>query len=289
LTRAGRRRLETALLLAPALVLVFGVVAYPTGLALWLSLTDASIGETGNFVGLEQYAFLLRDPLFHAAAWHTAVYTVLSLLVKLVLGTLLALGLARPFPGRRAVYAVLLLPLLFPVVMDSITWYFLLSDVHGGINAILIALGALHDQYPFLGSGPSALLSLVAINAWHGTPLFAMLALAALRSVPKELGEAARLDGAGAFDVFRHLELPALVPALAIAALLSVLGIFGDYAIVHLVTAGGPGGETQIVSSLAFTEALRSGDLATGVATSLAVVPVYLAVLLAAARLVLRR
>jgi multiple sugar transport system permease protein len=266
-----------------------GVIAYPLGLAIWLSLTDATIGETGRFVGLAQYRFLFSDPAYRAALWHTVEYSGLALACKLVLGTLLALALLPRFRGRRLIYALLLLPLLFPIVMDSITWYFLFSDVHGGINSILLMLGLVREQYPFLGSGVSAILSLVAVNVWHGTPLFTMLALAALRSVSRDHLDSARLDGAGLLALFRYVQLPALVPALTLAGLLSVLGTFGDYAIVHLMTAGGPGGETQIISSLAFTEALRGGDLAGGITTALSVVPVYLAGLLLVLRLLVRK
>jgi multiple sugar transport system permease protein len=289
LTPIARRRLELALLLSPALFFVFGVIAYPLGLAIWLSLTDASIGETGRFVGLLQYRFLFSDPQYRSALWHTVEYAGLALVGKLVLGTLLALALLAPFRGRRLIYAVLLLPLLFPVVMDSITWYFLFSDVHGGVNAILLLLGLVREQYPFFGSGGTAMLSLIAVNVWHGTPLFTILALAALRSVSREQLDSARLDGAGSLAVFRYVQLPSLVPALSLAGLLSVLGTFGDYAIVHIMTAGGPGGETQIISSLAFTQALRGGDLAGGIATALSVAPVYLAGLLLVFRLVARK
>jgi multiple sugar transport system permease protein len=281
--------LGLALLLTPALFFVLGVIAYPFSLAVWLSLTDASIGETGHFVGLTQYRFLFSDPQYRAALWHTVEYTGLALVAKVILGTLLALALLRPFRGRRLVYALLLLPLLFPIVMDSITWYFLFSDVHGGINAILLLLGVVHEQYPFLGSGGTAILSLVAVNVWHGTPLFTILALAALRSVSRDHLDSAVLDGAGSLALFRYIQLPALVPALTLAGLLSALGTFGDYAIIHIMTAGGPGGETQIISSLAFTQALRGGDLAGGIATALSVAPVYLAGLLLVLRLVGRR
>lgn len=286
--RVGRR-LRLGLLLVPAGLLVLGVIAYPLVLAIWLSLTDAGIGEPGHFIGFAQYQFLLRDPNYRAALWHTFEYGVMALAGKVVLGTLLALLLVTRFRGRRLVYAVLMLPFLFPVVMDSITWYFLLSDVHGGLNAILLLLGVVDQQYAFLGSGSSAMMSLVVVNVWHGTPLFMMLVLARLRSIPREQLEAARLDGAGAAAVFRHLQLPALFPALILAGLLSVLGTFGDYSIVHLVTAGGPGGETHVISSLAFTEALRSGDLAGGIATALSVVPIYLLLVLTALRFGLRR
>lgn len=289
MTPVAGRRLELALLLAPAVFFVLGVIAYPLGLAVWLSLTNATIGETGQFVGLAQYQFLLGDPGYRAALWHTLEYTGVALVAKAVLGTLLALALLAPFHGRRLVYTVLLLPLLFPIVMDSITWYFLFSDVHGGINAILLLVGLVHVQYPFLGSGGTAMLSLIAVNVWHGTPLFTILALAGLRSVSGDQLDSARLDGANSVQLFRYVQLPAMAPALTLAGLLSVLGTFGDYAIVHIMTAGGPGGETQIISSLAFTQALRGGDLAGGIATALSVVPAYLAGLVIVLRLLARR
>ena len=277
-----------AVLLAPAVVLVLGVIAYPLALAVRYSLSDATIGEDGQWVGLQQYAFLARDPEYRAALSHTVIYTGLSLVLKLGLGTAVAVALAGPFRGRRPVYALLMLPLLFPVVMDSIAWYFLFSTVHGAFNEGLIALGVLRQPYAFTGGGGSALLVLVAINVWHGTPLVVMLALAGLQSVPRDVLDSARVDGARALARFRHIQLPSLIAPLALAALLGILGTFGDYAIVHLVTAGGPGGETHIVSSLAFAEALRGGSLATGIAMALAVVPAYLVALVLVMRLVLR-
>ncbi len=268
---------------------MFGVVAYPLALALWYSLTDASVGESGNFVGLAQFQHLFRNPQYRSALAHTAAYEAGSAALKLVLGTGLAVALLRPFRGRRAVYAILLLPLLFPVVMVSITWYFLLSDVHGAFNYLLLRAGLIHQEYAFLGTGRSAMLSLVAVNVWHGAPLFMLLALAGLQTVPPEVLDAARVDGAGGLARFWHIQGPALLPGLALACLLSLLGTFGDYAIVHLMTAGGPGGETHIISSLAFAEALRDGDLATGIATALSLVPVYLLGLGAVVWLLLRR
>lgn len=201
---------------------------------------------------------------------------------------MIAAALHRPFKGARVLTAVLLLPLLFPVVMAGIAWYFLLSDVHGALNYVLLAAGVIREEYAFFGSAVPALLSLVLINVWHGTPLVVLLALAGLRSVSSDVLDAGRVDGAGAAARFAYLQLPALVPGLALAALLSLLGTFGDYAIVHLVTAGGPGGETHIVSSLAFSEALRSGDLATGIATALSIVPANLAAVAAVAWLLRR-
>jgi multiple sugar transport system permease protein len=243
---------------------------------LWLSLTDAQVGEDGNFVGLANFRYLARQVGFHQALLNTLVYSGFSTAAKAVLGTGMALALARGFRGRRLVYALLFLPLIFPVTMGTVAWYYLFSDVHGAINYALIALGVIRESIPFLGRGNLPMISLITVNIWHGTALFGVLVLAGLRSIPLELVDAARIDGAGAGQRFLRILLPLLEPVLALAVLLSVLGTFGDYAIVHLLTNGGPANRTQIVSSFAFATALRDGNLSAGAAMVLALVPVYL-------------
>jgi multiple sugar transport system permease protein len=276
---SSRRRLAVALLITPAVAVALGVTAYPAGLEAWLSFTDASPGEGGSFVGLANYAFLLRLPNFHQALANTAVFVGASTLVKAGLGLGMALALERAFPGRRLVYGLLLLPLMFPVVMSSVAWYYMLSNVHGGINYALLAAGLIKEQVAWLGNSDLAMASLVAVNIWHGTPLFGLLLVAGLRSIGREVVDSATVDGAGPLQRLRHIVLPLLVPSLAIATLLSILGTFGDYAIVHLISNGGPANRTQIVTSFAFATALRDGDLGVGAAAALSPLPVYLLVL----------
>ncbi len=191
----------------------------------------------------------------------------------------MALALARRFPGRRVVYALLFLPFVFPVVIGTVACYYLFSDVHGGINYVLLQAHLVPDSVAWLGTGPLAMASLITVNVWHGTALFGVLLLAALRSVPADVLDGAVIDGARPLRRFLDVVVPYLRSALALGVVLSVVGTFGDLAIVHLLTGGGPANETTIVSTTAFEIALRDGALGVGTAVALSIIPVYLVVL----------
>ena len=225
--------------MAPAFVFVIGVIAYPLGLAVWLSFTDAQVGESGHFIGLGNYDYLLHQSSYADALGNTAVYTTASTLIKAGLGLLMALALARTFPCRRLVYALLFLPFVFPIVIGTVAWYYLFSSVNGGINYLLVHAHLVSDSIAWLGVGPLPMASLITVNVWHGTALFGVLLLAALRSVPADILDAAVIDGALPLRRFTDVVLPYLSSALALGAVLSVVGTFGDFAIVHLLTGAG--------------------------------------------------
>jgi multiple sugar transport system permease protein len=277
LGRATGDRLLGLLLMAPALVFVLGIVAYPLALTVWYSLSDAQVGEAGRFVGLANYRYLLDQGTYHDALRNTAVYTTAGTLLKAAVGLAAAMALATPFRGRRLVSAALLLPFVFPTVVATIAWYYLLSSVHGGVNFLLLGLHLVRTPVAFLGTGWSAMAGLVTVDVWHGSALFAVLLLAALRTVRSDVLDAATVDGARPLRRFRHVVLPALAPALALGAALSIAGTFGDFAIVHLLTGGGPAGSTTILSTMAFQTALRDGDLGVASAVALSILPLYAA------------
>ena len=273
----ARQRLLGLLLLAPALVFVLGVVAYPLAQALWLSLTNAQVGETGRFIGLANYRYLLDQGTYHDAFRNTLAYTLTGTVLKAAVGLGTAMALVRPFLGRRLVYAALFMPFVFPTVIGTIAWYYLFSNVHGGLNYVLLSLHLVRESVPFLGTGASAMAGLVTVNVWHGSALFAVLILVGLRTVPRDVLDVATTDGATSLQRFQHVVLPALVPAFALGAMLSIAGTFGDFAIVHLLTGGGPANSTTILSTMAFQTALRDGDLGTAAAVALSVLPLYAA------------
>jgi ABC-type sugar transport system permease subunit len=218
------------------------------------------------------------------------VYTVVSIGAKAVLGTALAFALARPFPGRRIVYALIFVPFIFPTVTGTMAWYYLFSNVHGAINYTLMAWGLSRNGIDWLGSfGPLPMASLITVNVWHGMGLFVVLLLAGLRSIPGEVLDSARVDGARGWQRLLYLILPLLKPAYALAAVLSVMGAFGDFAIVHVLTNGGPANHTQTITNMAFLVALRDGDLGVSAAIAFSLMPVYLIVLAYMLRTVVRR
>jgi multiple sugar transport system permease protein len=270
-------------MLTPAAVLCLGTIGYAIILEGWFSVSDAGPGTDGVFVGLANFQYLAGLDAFRQAVANTGIYTASSTLLKLALGLVMALALARPFPGRRIVYAGLFLPFIFPVVLGTIAWFFLLSNINGGLDWILLRAHLITQPFEWRGRLP--MVSVVAVNVWHGTALLGVLLLAALRSISTDLLDAAAVDGAGTLQRFVHIVLPHLRPAALLGVVLSVLGNFGDYAIVELLTRGGPLGRSQIVSTFAFENALISGSVGVGAAIAVVMVPVYVVALVVAFRL----
>jgi multiple sugar transport system permease protein len=263
------------LLLAPAIAFVFGIVLYPLGLAFWLSVTDAQVGETGSFIGLANFRYLLAQGTYHDAVRNTFVYTALGTALKAAIGIGAAMALASPFAGRRLVQAALFLPFVFPTVVGTIAWYYLFSSVHGGLNYVLLSWHLASQPVAFLAAGSTAMAALVAVNVWHGTALFTVLVLAVVRSVAQDVLDAAATDGAGPVQRFVFVIVPSLVPALAVGVVLSVVGTFGDFSIVLLLTGGGPANSTTTLSTMAFQVALRDGALGVACAVALSTLPLY--------------
>ncbi len=275
---------------APALLIVAGAIVFPLALELWYSLSDAQVGQLGRFVGLANYAYLLRQPTYHDALLNTFVYTVASIAIKAMLGIAVALAVARHFPGRRLVYALLFLPFVFPMTMGTMAWYYLFSNVHGALNYILMQSRLVPNGVDWLGSfGPLPMASLITVNVWHETGLFTVLLLAGLRSIGSEIIDSARVDGATSSQRFLHIVLPLLQPALVLGAALSIMGSFGDFAIVHVLTNGGPANHTQTIPHMAFMVALRDGDVGVGGAVAFSLLPAYLLMLAYLLRTAVRR
>jgi len=291
LSRARRQDLFVrAALPAPAFLIVAGAIVFPLALELWYSLSDAQVGQLGRFVGLANFAYLLRQPTYHDALINTLIYTVASITIKAILGIAVALAIAHRFPGRRLVYALLFLPFVFPMTMGMMAWYYLFSNVHGALNYILMQSKLVPNGVDWLGSfGPLPMASLITVNVWHETGLFAVLSLAGLRSIGSEIIDSARVDGATSSQRFFHIVLPLLQPALVLGAALSIMGSFGDFAIVHVLTNGGPANHTQTIPHMAFMIALRDGNVGVGGAVAFTLLPVYLLMLAYLLRTAVRR
>ena len=275
--RTSRNSTPALLMLSPAVFFVVVFIAFPLGLELWFSVSNAQVGELGSFVGLGNFGYLVRLATYHDALVNTSVYTVVSIGVKATLGMALAFALARPFRGRRIVYALIFLPFIFPTITGTMAWYYLFSNVHGAINYTLMAWGLSRDGIDWLGSfGPLPMASLITVNVWHGVGLFTVLLLAGLRSIPNDVLDSAVVDGARSWQRFIHVILPLLGPAFALAIVLSIMGTFGDFAIIHILTNGGPANHTQTIQHMAFVVALRDGDLGVSAAIAFSLMPVYL-------------
>jgi multiple sugar transport system permease protein len=279
LSRLDSPRVLGYLLITPAALILLGLLAYPLLLGVWLSLTSATLGKTGVFVGFQNYATILADPIFRGAAGFSVLYTVCAEVGKLVLGLALALLLNQRFRGYRASRALMLLPWVAPTVLSALAWLWLLDPQFSALSWLLIRLHLIHSNIDFLGHPWSARFSLIVVNIWRGLPYFAIGYLAGLQSISKDLYEAAAIDGAGGWQAFRRITWPLLMPITTILVAFSSIFTLTDFQLIQTITHGGPTDATQVFTTLAYQRAISGGQLGEGAA--IAISPIVFMVILA--------
>jgi multiple sugar transport system permease protein len=276
--RAGDIRLAY-LLLAPAVLLLVGVIAYPVGWEVWTSLTDLSPLKDGSaeFVGLANYRRLLADVEFWRAALVTLVYAAVTSTAKLILGLGFALLLARPFRGRALVFLAILLPWAYPAGVSVIGWYWTLNPPT--ITAYAPFMGQMkYAVDSAFGGGAWAFLSVILFNIWRGSSFIAVLLLAGINAIPPELFECALLESKSPWRRFRLVTVPLLKPFLALGVFLSLTSAFADLANVWMLTAGRI--VFPVIGTQAYWLVIKAGQFGVASALSLTLVPFLLVVLL---------
>jgi len=272
------------LLLAPATVLLLGMLAYPLGWEVWISFTDFSpLNDHGpRFVGLENYRHLLADAEFWRAVVVTVGFAAATTLAKLALGVAFALLLARPFRGRVFVFLAVFLPWAYPAGVSVIGWYWTLNP------PTTTSYAPFMGQLKYLvdgtfGTGAWAFVSVILFNIWRGSSFIGVLLLAGINAVPPELFECAVLESKSPWRRFWMVTVPLLKPFLALAVFLSLTSAFADLANVWMLTAGRI--VFPIIGTQAFFLAIKAGQFGPASALSLTLVPVLLGILLALFRL----
>jgi multiple sugar transport system permease protein len=260
--------------LLPTLGLLGLLAVYPLGYALYLSTTTAQVGVAGRFVGLGNFARLLETEIFTLTLWNTVWYTLVAVAVKLGLGLGLAVVLAQPVPGMRWIRGAVLVPWVVPASLSVLAWTWMFDSTYSVFNWTLREIGLISTPIGWLGVPALARFAVVLVNVWAGLPFFAINFLAGLVTIPRELYEAATVDGAGPLARFRTVTLPLLRPVLAAVVLFSVVMTSSDFATVFVLTRGGPVNTTQILATLAFKLGLATGDLGQAAAISLYLFPV---------------
>ena len=260
------------LLPAAGLLLVF--LTYPLGLGVWLAFTDTQIGRAGEWVGLDNFADLMDDPIFITAVWNTIFYTATATVGKFALGLWLALLLNEHIPFKSFVRAIILLPWIVPTVLSAIAFWWIYDPQFSIISYLLVDVLHWRTSYiDFLGTPWHARWSLVAANIWRGIPFVAISLLAGLQTISPSLYEAALLDGASSWARFRHVTAPLLMPILAVVLTFSVLFTFSDFQLVYAITRGGPINSTHLMATLAFQRGIPGGHLGEGAAIAVAMIP----------------
>lgn len=276
------------LLMLPLLVVMIAVIGWPLVDTVRLSFTDAKlVGTAGGFVGLDNYAKMLGGSNFQRALITTAWFAVVSVAAEMVLGVLAALLLNQHFRGRTALRALMILPWALPTVVNATLWRLIYNPEYGALNAALTQLGLLDNYRSWLGEPGSALIALIVADCWKNFPLVALIALAALRAVPRDITAAALVDGAGPFNRFRYVIMPYLAGPLLVALVLRTIEAFKVFDIIWVMTRGGPANSTRTLSILVYQEAFSFQRAGSG--ASLALIVTLLVTILAVAYAALLR
>ncbi|MBD8197893.1 sugar ABC transporter permease [Pantoea agglomerans] len=261
-----REQRQAWVLLAPMLLVMLLLTAWPLLRTIWLSFTDAALigsGETPAWIGLENYLYALSDPDFRASIWRTLYFTLVSVTVEGIIGVLVALLLNQKFIGRNVLRVLVILPWALPTIVNAMMWRLNFNPDYGSINALLSQLGIIDGYRSWLGSPEAALNAVMFADIWKNYPLVTLLVLAALQSIPEDLFEAARLDGASAWRRFRAITFPAIVAPLGVALVLRTIDAFKIFDIIYVMTRGGPVDSTKTLSFFVYQESfsyLRAGS-----------------------------
>jgi multiple sugar transport system permease protein len=258
----------------PAAGLLLTFLTYPLGLGIWLAFTDTTIGRSGQWIGLENFEFLISDRLFWQAVFYSVFYTSVATVGKFALGLWLALLLNNHLPFKSILRAIILLPWIVPTVLSAIAFWWIYDPQFSIISYVFVDRLGIGDKYfDFLGSAWPARWSLIAANIWRGIPFVAISLLAGLQTISPSLYEAALLDGSTAWQRFRYITFPLLLPILAIVMTFSIIFTFTDFQLVYAITRGGPVNSTHLMATLAFQRGIPGGNLGEGAAIAVSMIP----------------
>ena len=260
-------------LLAPATVIIAAIVVYPVVHGISLSLHEMRLTRPDlgfGFVGLNHYAFMLQDKAFWISMRNSILWLSGAIVLELSMGLISAMALNRRLPGLRLALPLILIPWFLPNVVVGNMWALMLDSRLGVINDVLLKLGILTSSRAWFADPLTALSTAIIIEAWHSFPFFTLIFMAGLRAVPAELYEAAAIDGANTVERFRHITLPMLRDVTIVAVILRGIILLSSPELLLILTHGGPGHSTMVLSLYAFETAYRGFDF--GYGSALAVV-----------------
>src|SRR5436190_22787114 len=259
--RARTRDVRFALvLLIPSVVVVFGIVVYPILRTLYTSFYDVNSPFPGAypFVGFDNYTHALGSADFWSAVERTGYFTIVSTFLELVLGLGIALLLAAPLRARWLFRSIVVLPWALPTIVNGALWRYIFNAQYGLLNAIFTQVGLQNHYHTWLNSQTFALNAVIFADVWKNTSLVAFLLLAGLTTIPRELYEAAKVDGVSTWQAFLRITLPMLKPAIVVVLVLRTIEAFKVFDIIYVMTRGGPANGTQSVALYTYQQAFSN-------------------------------
>jgi len=280
------------LFIAPAIIYVLVLVALPFFLALYYSVSAFTIFDPSyRFVGFSNFLDVMKSEIFRRTLINTFVFTIGAQVIGLLLGKFAAMLLMKEFPGRGLARALVVLPWAVPVSLATLAWQWMFDSLYSVINWTLVAVGLLNPEthLQWLGQQDLAMLAVTVVHAWRLFPFGVVIFIAGFTSVPKDVLDAATVDGAGFWRRNYQIILPIIAPIVMIALIFGTVFTFTDLSVVYLLTKGGPMNGTQVLGSLAFQVGIMSGDVAHGAVICLFLFPFLLIAVVALLRALRRR
>ena len=266
-----RRRSSVALLMClPLLIIVASLIVYPGLYSIYLSMLNR---PQTKFIGFGNFTYLLGRDTFLMVVEQSAIFALSAVFFKALIGLVTAHLINNlPAKGQRKWRGMLLVPWVMPLALSTLGWWWLFDPTHSAFNYMLQSFG--FDQIPWLSSPGWARFCVILVNVWYGAPFFLIMYLAALKSGPEQLYEAAAIDGANAWQKVRHITLPMMRNIISITVLFSLIVTFANFDIVQIMTSGGPRNKTHVFATYAFLSGIRSGDIPLGASISLFMFPI---------------
>ena len=274
-----RAELLGPLFIAPAILYVLVLVALPFFLAIYYSISAFTIFDPSyRFVGAKNFFDVIQSEVFQRTLINTFIFTIGAQIIGLLLGKFAAMLLMQDFPGRGLARALVVLPWAVPVSLATLAWQWMFDSLYSVINWTLIAIGLVNAEHPpqWLGQQDLAMIAVTVVHAWRLFPFGVVIFIAGFTSVPKDVLDAATVDGAGFWRRNYQIILPIIAPIVVIALIVGTVFTFTDLSVVYLLTKGGPINATQVLGSLAFQVGILSGDVAHGAVICLFLFPFLL-------------
>jgi multiple sugar transport system permease protein len=277
------------LFLLPTLVVLTGVVAYPFLSAIWISMQDKVAGLPGKWVWFGNYVELIHGENFSLVLYNTVFYTFFAVLIKFTIGLTAAVVLNQDRPFNSLYRTILFLPWAIPTVLASLNWLWVYDEFNGLLNVVLVRLGLLSGPVAWLAEPRLAMWAVIAVVVWNGTPFYTMHFLAGLKAIPKEVYDAAEVDGATTVEKFIFITIPSMRNVFMITVMLSTVFTSTSLVAVHILTNGAPAFRTDIIPNFAFNLAIVSGRMGIGSAVNIVFFPILVSIIVILTRQLLHR